>query len=211
MVAGENGLYIRFPDKQRDGPIHRISDATVRSDWLDEKNKPYYDKFLDGVHEAPPSFEDDLVEEAKVVDRAFAERNRHSVTEKYVDDCNKTLQVQLERTRAKEVPGPRRVQGNVPASPDDQNALTVTPPADGTYTIPGPLVPHGTSDRRRLFQLGGTSQKRLRVKSSPESRKSGTPSSSGKPPTPALSPDDGDAYDDDPLGWGPCVLGDRGH
>jgi hypothetical protein len=108
-IPGKHGLHIRLPSQDDDAIVHRISDAAIRFDWLTPKDKPFYGKFLNNVHETPPNFYEDITAEAKLVDDSFAVKARHDITEDYIKACNELLQKKLIEMREAEVPGPRPV------------------------------------------------------------------------------------------------------
>ena len=58
-VLGALGLYIRFPSNKEDAIIHRISDVSVTTDWLSERNKTVYGKWLTGDKNILPADHDD--------------------------------------------------------------------------------------------------------------------------------------------------------
>ena len=182
-------------------------------DWFIERNKSYYGKFLDNVNEAPPTFEDELAEEARLVGGYFARKDARKVSEKYIEWCNATLQQEFTPMNAQpSAPDPQAgtALNFLPSTPVDANALVVAPGWGGRYHIPVPTIALCTASRgsKFVFDPSGSPNKRIRGKTSLAEVVEDCVAPAGEVASstelPSQSNDQGV---DDPMGHGPRSLG----
>eukprot|EP00438_Fugacium_kawagutii_P023328 Skav236011 [mRNA] locus=scaffold1512:1512:2171:+ [translate_table: standard] len=67
IIAGHHGVYVRLPSEHSTEPIHRFAAGGITEDWLLNKNKPFYGRYKQGVHQKYEGFEDNIAEEQELV------------------------------------------------------------------------------------------------------------------------------------------------
>ena len=67
IIAGHHGVYVRLPSEHPTEPIHRFAAGGITEDWLVEKNKAFYGRYKQGVHQKYEGFEENIAEEQELV------------------------------------------------------------------------------------------------------------------------------------------------
>ncbi|CAE7384753.1 unnamed protein product [Symbiodinium natans] len=118
LVFGKRALYLRLPSGEKDAPIHLIR-IDLHGDLFSDRDKPYYAKYKQGIHELPPTFADDVEVEQEMLHRGMESLQAAGLPEVYISDVNSTIASKLS-------PSSRPV--HLPSSPSTDEEARVPVP-----------------------------------------------------------------------------------
>ncbi len=150
IYAGRHAMYVRFPDKQQDAEVHRITLDDVAADWFaDPGNKAFYGKYKTGLRELPPSFDDSVAAEQRMLNDSISTKG-DTLDKDWVKKCNTKLQTHLRTYQSKIFDAASPVRPEDDGDALSQDDFVVKPDSAGHYHIPIPRIgaPGGAVARR---------------------------------------------------------------